>query len=212
MSVAILVPALARPQSVAPFMEAVKAFTPEPYRVLWICDPGDVPEQDAIARAGGWMISPGGGYAQKIRAGVQATDEPLVFTAADDLQFTADWLGAATARMTDTIDVVGVNDGIRRKRRPEHATHFLMTRAYALRPTADGRPGPFSDVYAHSFTDDEFLATAESRGAYVYAPDALVRHKHWMNGLAPDDSTYRLGRVQFHRDRQTFQMRTHLWT
>lgn len=212
LSVAIIIPCLARPQNVAPLVDSIEAFTPKPYRILFVCDPGDVPEQDAIAAAGCEMISPGGGYSTKIRAGIEATTNPLVFTGADDLCFTADWLEAATARMTETIQVIGVNDGIRRRRRPEHATHFLMTREYATRPTIDDTPGPFSDAYIHSFIDDEFLATATSRGVYAYAPDSLVQHLHWMNGLAPDDGVYRLGRAEFANDRATFAAREHLWT
>lgn len=210
MSLAILVPCLARPQNVAPFMQAARAFTPEPYRVLWICDPGDVPQQDAIAKEGGWMISPGGGYAQKIRAGIQATDEPLVFTAADDLRFTADWLEAASARLDDVTQVVGVNDGIRRKRRPEHATHFLMTRAYAEMPCIDGAPGPFFD-YGHWRCDDELIATAVKRGMYAYAPDALVAHVNHPAQGGPDDDTYRKGRATATVDNQTFANRSPLW-
>jgi hypothetical protein len=67
-SVAILVPVLNRPANVAPLMESISTTTPDPYRVLFICDPGDRAEQDAIASQGGWMISPGGSYASKINA------------------------------------------------------------------------------------------------------------------------------------------------
>lgn len=210
LSVAILVPTLARPQNVAPLVESIQAFTPQPYRILFICDPGDVPAQDEIAKAGCQMISPGGGYAHKIRAGIHATDEALIVTAADDLRFTPDWLEAASSRLSDTIQVVGLNDGIRRRKRPEHATHFLMTRAAAQLPCLDGSPGPFFD-YGHWRCDDELIATATKRGMYAYAPESLVRHvNHPMQG-GPDDSTYRLGRAHAATDNYTFDGRRPLW-
>ena len=210
--VAILVPVLARPQNAAPLLQSIHASTPSPFRVLFICDPGDIAEQGAIARCGGWMISPGGSYAAKIRAGIAATDEPLVFLAADDLRFQPGWLDAARAAISDGAQVVGANDRIRRRHRPAHATHFLVTREYALLPTIDGGPGPLSDAYSHSFVDDELIATAKHRGAYAYAPRAVVEHRHWMNRTAPDDDVYRLGRVRFEQDRSIFTRRSKLWT
>lgn len=212
MSVAILVPVLARPQNVAPLLTSIRNSTPEPFRVLFICDPGDIAEQDAIAHAGGEMISPGGNYASKIRAGVEATTENLVFLGADDLRFRAGWLEVASSMLVGRIQVAGVNDVIRRPHRPQHATHFLMTRAYAELPMLDGKPGPLSTEYIHSFTDDDLIATATKRGVYGYAQHAHVEHLHWMNGKAPDDAIYQLGRAQFRRDRKTFATRSALWT
>lgn len=211
MSLAILVPVLRRPQNVAPLLDSIAQTTPQPHRVLFICDPGDVIEQDAIALAGGWMISPGGRYASKIRAGVAATSESLLFLAADDLRFRPLWFEHASAALTDTCQVVGVNDGLRRAR-PNHATHFLMTRQYALEPAIDGTPGPLCERYHHSFVDDELIATATKRGVYQYESRSHVDHHHWMNHRAPDDEVYHLGRIQFRRDRKLYQQRARLWT
>lgn len=207
---AILVPVLDRPQNVAPLLESVQSTTPAA-RVLFICDADDTAERDAITAEGGWMISPGGGYAAKIRAGVEATSEALLFIGADDLRFEHGWLEAAMRPMPGA-QVVGVNDCIRRPHRPQHATHFLVTRAYAERPCIDGSPGPLSDAYSHSFVDDELIATATKRGVYAYAQRSRVRHLHPMVSTAADDETYRRGRAQFRRDRKVFQRRSRLWT
>lgn len=211
-AIAILIPVLRRPANVARLLDSIRRSTPEQHRVLFVCDPGDIAEQDAIAKEGGWMISPGGGYAAKIRAGIAATDEPLLFIGADDLRFHPGWLQAARGRMVDGVQAVGVNDRIRRRHRPLHATHFLMTREYAELPTIDGEPGPLCELYNHSFVDDELIATATHRGMYAYAPEAVVEHRHWMNLTAPDDDIYRLGRQHFQRDRAIFRARQHLWT
>lgn len=209
--VAVLVPVLNRPQNVKPLLASIEATTPKPWRCLWLCDPGDRAEQDEIAMAGGWMLSPGGTYAAKIAAGIAATDELLVFLGADDLRFEAGWLEAAVAKMPGA-QVVGVNDCIRRPHRPQHATHFLMTREYALLPCIDGSPGPLAQAYSHSWVDDECIATARKRGAYAYAPCSRVRHLHPMASTAPDDATYQLGRARFRQDKRTFLRRSALWT
>lgn len=213
MSLAILVPVLRRPQNIGPLLNSIRLSTPmaSASRVLFIADPDDHREHTAIAAAGGSMIAPGGSYAEKIRAGIDATTDELVFLAADDLFFTPGWLPAAMSHIRDGVHVVGVNDTIVRERRPEHATHFLMTREYALLPCLDGEPGPLSQAYSHSFTDDELIATARARGAYAYARDSIVEHRHWMNDAAPDDATYQQGRAQFRRDRKIFMRRSHLW-
>lgn len=209
---AIIVPVLQRPQNVAPLLASIEATTPQPHRVLFVCDPGDIPEQDAIARAGGAMISPGGNYAAKIRAGILATDEPIVFLGADDLTFLPGWFEAAAVSLTDPVQVVGVNDLIaRRSERRGHATHFLMTRTAALMPTIADEPGPLCPLYDHSFCDDELIATAKHRGMYAYVLDSHVRHIHPSAG-GEDDDVYRKGRMQFRQDRRIFTRRMHLWT
>ena len=114
----------------------------------------------------------------------------------------AGWPLPSVALRRRGIGLVGVNDLIKRNR--EHATHFLTTRAYASEPTIDGQPGPCCTVYAHWKIDDELIATAKARDAYVYAPDAHVRHLHHINDLAPDDDTYRKGREHRGRTSESF--------
>jgi hypothetical protein len=211
MSVAILCPVLARPQNVAPLLESIRSSTPGPHRVLFLCDPDDRAEQDAIAAAGGWMLSPGGNYAAKIRAGVDATDEPLVFLGADDLRFRPGWLEAAQAHMTSRVQVVGVNDLISRPHRPQHATHFLLTREAATMPCLDGSPGPLFGGYSHWRCDDELIATATKRRMYAYAPDSRIEHRHVMVDPTLDDETYRKGRSTARLDTKRFARRMHLW-
>lgn len=212
---AVLVPVLRRPHRVAPLLDAIETTTPGA-RVLFLADAADRPELDAIAAAlprAGLRVDvdrQGGNYAAKINRGVRATDEPYVFSAADDLEPQAGWLEAAIAAIEGRVQVVGVNDLIERDRR--HATHFLFARAYAEQPTIDGRRGPFFEGYNHWWTDNELIATARHRRAYGYAADAYVLHLHPMADRAADDSTYRRGRARSQRDRQIFERRRHLWT
>lgn len=210
MPVAVLVPVLGRPHRVHPLIESFTATTPD-LRLLFIADPGDQPELDELARHRADTLIVEGNYAAKIRAGVEATTEPLVFLGADDLHPQPGWLEAATAYLRDGIQVVGVNDLIPRPHRPTHATHFLMTREAALMPCIDGSPGPLCVAYSHSACDDELIGTATRRGIYSYAPDSHVQHLHPMNGKSEDDPTYRLGRAQYRRDIRLLHRRAHLW-
>lgn len=210
--VAILVPVLARPQNVKPFLRAVEATTPQPWRILWITDPDDEAEHAAIREMGGEILAMTGNYASKINAGVRATDEPLIFLAADDLRPQPGWLGSAILPIIDSVaEVVGVNDLIPRPHRPRHATHFLMTREYALQPCLDGSRGPLYEGYHAWRVDDELIATATKRGVYAYAEDARILHLHPMVGTAPDDETYRKGRATARLDGKRFARRRHLW-
>lgn len=209
---AILVPVLGRPHRVRPLLNSIRLATPDA-RVLFLPDPEDAAEREAIAANDAEELPVRGSYASKINAGVAHTTEPLIFTGADDLYFHRGWLAAATFELTEPTAVVGVNDLIRRRQgRRGHATHFLMTRSYAEQPTIDGAQGPMFCGYDHSFVDDELIATATHRGAYAYAGDALVEHQHFMNGTAPDDDTYRKGRAYFRRDQRMFLWRARLWT
>lgn len=210
-SVAVIVPALARPHRAGPLTESLRASTTVSYRVVFVCDPLDVEEQQAATEAGAEVLIVDGGYAAKINMAVRETVEPFVFTGADDIVFQPGWFEAAQAEMARTgALVVGVNDMLRRRRRT-HATHFLVAREYALEPCIDGSRGPLFEGYSHSFTDDELIATARHRGVYSYAERACVEHQHWLNRKAPDDEVYRRGRIHFHRDRDLFRERGHLW-
>lgn len=208
---AVLVPVLARPHRVKPLLDSVRDTTKD-YRVLFVADPEDPEEIEAIREAGEWPLQRGGGYAYKINEAVAATTEPLVFLAADDLNFHPGWYDAAKHRIDSGAHVVGVNDLIERPHRPGHATHFLMTREYAEEPNASGDRGPLCEGYRAWFCDDELIHTATRRGVYAYADDSHVEHLHPIADKAPDDDTYRLGRAFKNEDRALFRkrMRTHL--
>lgn len=209
--VAVLVPVLGRPQRVRPLVEAFRETCPGA-RMVFLADPQDREEIAAIEQYAprARLIPCGGNYARKITAGVRATREELIFTGADDIVPQPGWFEAARKRLRGKVRVVGVNDQIDRE--VEHATHFLMTRSYALEPTLDGSIGPFCDKYFHNFCDNELIATAQKRGVYAYAKDAVVRHEHPMTGTAPDDDTYRRGRQLFRKDHRRFVRRSQLWT
>lgn len=207
----ILVPVLGRPHRVAPFLDSARKGTPGA-EVLFIADPADYGTHDALEAAGAEWFTVEGGYAKKINEGVRRSSSPLIFTAADDLDFHSGWFAKAKACLGDGIEVVGVNDlCAARVMAGEHATHFLMTRAYAETPCLDASPGPFSESYTHWYCDDELVATARYRNAIAFATDAVVEHLHPMVGKAEDDATYQLGRKNRKLDQKMFKRRSSLW-
>ena len=206
----VLIPALSRPQNVAPVFSSIVATAPAA-RVLFLCDPGDEAQIEAVRRTDADLDLDGGNYAAKINRGIRLTGEPLIFTGADDLHFRDGWLDACRQRL-DRAEVIGTQDLCnQRTMRGEHSTHFLVTRDYAERGQIDGEPGLLCEGYAHNCVDDELIATATARGVYAFADDAIVEHHHPLNGTAPLDPTYVKGTALIRQDRRLFRIRRHLW-
>lgn len=209
---AILVPVLERPGNVQPLLDSIAATTPDPYRVLFIADPHDVPEHDAIRAAGGEFITVDGNYAAKINVGVRATDEPYIFMGADDLRFHPKWLERAMTKMRGKVGVVGTNDmGNPRVVSGDHSTHSLVARWYADLGTIDDPTKVLHEGYLHEFVDDEFVETAKSRGAFISARDSHVEHLHPMWDKAPTDHLYQAQQTRMRAGRRVFRQRCKLW-
>jgi hypothetical protein len=159
------------------------------------------------------MLVVEGNYAAKINAGVWNTDEPLIFTGADDLDFHPGWLEAATAQLEDGIGVVGTKDLCNQRTvKGEHSTHSLVTREYAEQGTIDDPGRLLHEGYEHEFVDDEFVQTAMHRGTYAHAGDAVVEHLHPSVGKAPTDALYARQRQRMAQGRRVYQRRRRLWT
>jgi len=207
----ILVPVLGRPHRVAPVLESAAKATPGA-DVLFIADPDDTDELEVLTCEGADFIAPGGTYAEKINAGVRATDAPLIMSAADDLTFIPGWFEKAKACLSEQIRVVGVTDQVtERNRLGHHAAHFLIARDYALLPTIDGGEGPFHTGYRHLWCDDEFIGTARHRDALHISTEAQVEHTHYFDGSGEMDATYEKGLAHRRQDRALWKRRRRLW-
>lgn len=214
----VLVPMLGRPHHIAPLLESLDTTTPGA-RVLFCVSPDDREVHAAIDAVGKERITvkrlPRGDYARKINTGYRASTEPLLFTGASDLRFHPGWFEAATAQLEPDIGVVGTNDlGNPFVMRGEHATHFLVTRAYAdHQGTVDGPGAVMTEVYPHEFVDNELIGTAKHRGAYAMALDSHVehRHPHWCPDV-PTDAIYDAQPQRMTVGRKIFNRRVRLWT
>lgn len=208
----IIVPVLRRPQNVQPLLDSIEAATPKPYRVVFVADPDDRTEIDAIKQADGEVLVKKANYAGKINAVVEYSDEPFIFLGADDLKFHPNWLENAKAKIKGTIGVVGTNDlGNQRVMQGSHATHSLVTRKYADRGTIDDPTKLLHEAYPHEFVDDEFVATAKYRKAFVSAKDSIVEHLHPLWGKGEWDNLYRAQRVRMRAGHKIYAKRSHLW-
>lgn len=214
----IVVPVLKRPHRVEPLLEDIEAATTTDHRVLFVTTPGDHEEIAAIEQAGAEHISTphpnfSGDYAKKINLAYRATWEPLLFLGADDLHFHPGWYERTEHAMQDGIGVVGTNDLTNRRTKRFHSTHSLVTREYVDKfGTIDEPNKVLHEGYHHVFCDDELVATALHRGAYVHASDCHVEHMHPMKQKADRDPIYDHGISQFDIDRRKFQARERLWT
>lgn len=207
MSLVILVPVLDRPERIEPFLASIVASTPKA-RVVFVADTVDEREHQALEDAGAeWFIF-AGNYAAKINEAVERTEEELLFLGADDLDFKLGWFESAWKVLGDTgAEVIGTNDLCNpRTMRGEHATHFLVRRSYAERPTQDGGRGPLCELYRHNCVDDELLATATVRGVYAFAPDSIVQHLHPMAGH-PGSETHRKALSSLRADKRLWSKR-----
>lgn len=192
-------------------MESAQAATPDA-QVLFIADPGDTREIQALEAAGAEFIAPGGSYASKINKGVRACDTEFVFTGADDVTFVPGWFEIAKRYFTDRVRVVGVTDEVtKRNKLGHHAPHFLIARDYALEPTIDGGRGPLCERYKHQYVDDEFVGTCQRRGVIHIATDVRVHHSHYFDGSGEMDWTYQKGLRYKARDRRMWRQRQSLW-
>lgn len=206
---------LGRPHRVAPLLASIEASTPPPFRVVFVCTPGDTAVPAVIA-AGADLLEVNfqpGDYARKINAGIAATTEPFIFTGASDLVFHPGWFEAALRQVDETAGVIGTNDlGNPRVLKGEHSTHSLLVRSYVeALGTIDG-DGAMYEGYRHNFCDTEMVETAKARGAWRFAADAIVEHLHPSWGTAEVDETYLLGQSGFVRDQMLYHRRRRLWT
>jgi hypothetical protein len=193
---AVLVPMLGRPHHVTPLLASIDATVPGA-RVVFLTTPGDDDVAAAVDETGRERVEVRrravGDYARKINTGYRVTTEPLLFTGASDLAFRPGWFEAATAKLGPGIGVIGTNDdGNPLVTSGEHATHFLVTRAYADEyGTIDGPGNVMAEVYPHEFVDNEMVGTARHRGAFAMALDSHVTHlhPHWHPDI-PSDASY----------------------
>lgn len=216
--VVILVPVLERAHRVAPMIEDVAASMSGPFRLLFIADAGDPNEISALeANGADFVVVPveRRSYACKINDGIRASDEPLIFSAADDLHFHSGWFEQAAEQFVGAVEVVGTNDlGNARTISGEHSTHTLFTRRYidTQGGVIDQPPGiGLNEGYPHSWVDDEFIGTAKARRVYAHAHDSHVEHMHYLWRKGKKDATYRHGAAGHPVGRALFQSRRHLW-
>lgn len=223
--VLIIIPVVERPHRAAPVVDSIRRATPEgAYRILFVGNPGDEPEHEAVRATGEQLIvidrrRQRGDYQRKINTAHRCSTEPLLFLGADDLDFRPGWFEAVQRVLDTGARVVGTNDlGNPRVIRGEHATHCVVTRRYVDEfGTIDRRGYVLHEEYDHEFCDDELVGTAKKRGVWAFAEDAVVEHlhPHWSHPdgtpKAETDHLYAAQQQRMRRSRQVYNVRRHLW-
>lgn len=217
---AVVVPVLDRPHRVVPLLESLACATAEPWRAVFVVDADDTDELDAVNEALDLYpvqvvgVAPGTCYAAKINAGADATDEPCIFQAADDLCFHPEWLTRAQARLRNRVHVVGTNDLYNpRVMHGKHSTHSLFTREYVDEFGTIDQPGlVMHPGYPHAYADDEAVQTARHRRMFATCRDSIVEHLHPFAGKADEDWVYLKGRSLDQAGQAVYEQRRYLWT
>lgn len=214
----ILIPVLGRPTNAAKVTQSIHEHTKVPHTTIFLCSRDDHAQIEACRQTNAvtWLVDDDR-YSKKINAGVKVDlgGEPseFVFLGADDLEFHDGWDDAALHRYHETgKPVIGTNDlGNPTVIAGKHATHSLVHRSYLPRGTIDEPDKLLHEGYDHNFCDTEFIETAMSRDAFVFAFDSHVEHLHpfWKKG--PTDVIYKRGARHYHRDAALFRKRRRLW-
>jgi hypothetical protein len=206
--VAILVPVLGRPHRVEPFLRDLEDATePGSYRLVFACS--DQPTVDELDRLGcEYLRDDGASWGVRINRLFDATSEPYVFAAADDIAPFPGWLPALMKEMKKVDGVVVPADLLN-----PAGTLALISRRYILEESGCiDTPGVvICPEYTHNYSDRELFETAKARGRHRYVAAAIVEHLHPQSGKSAMDGTYLLGYQSEARDHALFDSRRHLW-
>lgn len=219
--VAVLIPVLGRPHTIADVTETLRGRDgPE---IVFIATVGDTEVLTAIRdiAVGASDITlftmprcTNGDYARKINYAARTlTNATTFFLGASDLRFHDGWLETGLAYFTEGVEVVGTNDlGNRRVTEGQHSTHSFVTRRYMEEFGTIDEPGKIlHEGYVHEFVDDELIGTAKKRGVYVWAGDCHVEHLHPYWGKAPMDEMYARSNHRMRASRSRYNRRRRLW-
>lgn len=224
-AVAVIVPAMKRPQNVRPLVKSM--IGDYEANIYFVCDDDDEKEIAAVEGAAAehpnvrlLLSTRGRTFAQKVNSGYEQTSEPWLFICGDDVEATSGWIAAAR-ELSDRYDIIGTNDTDGPEKNPEvaagrHADHFFVRRSYVDEEGGclDG-PGVLApEAYRHWFTDKEIVGLAKARG--VFTPclkSVVVHHQPGYDGredLRQADPVYMIAVENVASDRETFMKRAPL--
>jgi hypothetical protein len=218
--VAVVVPAMKRPQNVDRLVSSLKKTAPD-LKAYFICDPDDEEEIEAVTSAGANVIisTRGHTYAQKVNVAYENTHEPWVFVCGDDVEFHPGWVDEAR-KVSDRFDVIGTNDTAGMVRNGDvangsHADHFFIRRAYIDEHGSclDGPGVAAPEAYKHWWVDKEIVGLAKARGVFTPCLSSIVEHHHPGYQATPTDQlddVYHLAISSAAEDRTTFLSRAPL--
>lgn len=184
----VVIPSRGRHERLASLAAEFARTTPR-HRLLFVVD-WDDPRTQKVARGLGkvMLMYSRAGYCCAVNVGIAASKEPFVLVASDDCKPHKGWFERAKAYMSETVGFVSLNDlGNPHVMAGAHATFPLVARWYAdLGPLYD-------ESYHHNGCDADASFRAKERGAFAYAPDAIIEHLHPSWNKNEIDATYAEG-------------------
>lgn len=142
-----------------------------------------------------------GSNAAAVNGGYRHSTEPFLAIVNDDCRFTPGWDTAALKYMSDTVHIVGINQGDGR------CTSFSMVRRSFIERHSGvfDEPDTLYHEYVSQFPDTEFAEYAKHRGVWADAPDSVIEHLHWVFGKGDaNHPNYAKARDTFHVDEPVF--------
>lgn len=200
--IAVIIPTRDRAEMLAPLVENIQEATESEHRVYLVMETADRRSIRAAERLD--TVDVLGAYGRcsvAINAGYQASDEPFVAVANDDCVFHPGWDTAALRYFSETVHVVGLNDGsgdckcfpiVRRAFIEQHSGVF-------------DKPNTLFHTYRSQGPDTEFSFYAMLRGVWAPAQDAVVEHRR----IAPELHTK--AREAINDDLAEYNRRWPLW-
>lgn len=209
-TLAILCPTLHRADRLADLAAQVKENTETPHRLYFIIESWDEDTLEATPHIPDVAVVRGdyGSCAAAYNAGFEASTEPYVFLANDDLAFPEGWEIPALKMIQAGTPIVGVNEGHGRM------TCFSMVERQFIEDFSGvyDKPGTLVHPYKSQYVDTELAEYAKHRGAWGEAVDGGVIHEHHEFGLAdPGHPNYRKARETCDEDHRTYQARRAAW-
>lgn len=209
--IAVIIPAMRRPQNVAPLMRSLEAST-DRATAYFVCDHDDIVQFRAVLDTDAQFVinmSSSKTFATKCNLGYRETDEPWLLFVGDDVHFHPGWAEAALAAGGRGAFVSTNDMGNARVLAGRHATHPMVARWWLDQHGAswDGPATVCHEGYRHWYVDDEWTAVATNAGQFVYAEDAKIEHMHPVWDKAESDEIYVLGQASSHHDSRLFRNR-----
>lgn len=182
--IAIIIPTYLRADRLQALVDNIHAATVSVHQVYLILeDADDASVQVAAGLDAISIVGEYGSFAVAANAGYQLTCEPLVMFGNDDIRLHDGWDEAATAKLSDSIHVVGLNDGS-----SDCNCFHLMRRSFIKEHSGVfDKPNTVYHEYASQCPDTELTHYAMLRGAWAPAQDAVCEHVHWRFGKADRD-------------------------
>ena len=173
-TLAVIVPTVGRDEMLPTLVDNIHDATECAHRVYLVMEETDMESRKAAALLDVVpVVGEFGSCSTAVNAGYWASTEPFAAVVNDDCVFHYGWDIAALRYFSDTVHVVGVNDGM-----GDTKCFPVVRRAYIEEHSGVyDKPNTIFHTYKSQGPDTEFAFYAMLRGVWADAPDAIVEHR-----------------------------------